>query len=98
MCLKVIWNEKAMQRKGSDSSLDVDMSSLIQQGSRKSTSPVVSSEHLPVFHQRLMEIVNESIARDNQNDRLCLRFSLEAENRWIEFYNKVESDMHCSAP
>ncbi|RRC30134.1 DUF3987 domain-containing protein, partial [Escherichia coli] len=43
--------------------------------------------------QRLMEIVNESIARDNQNDRLCLRFSVEAENRWIEFYNKVESDM-----
>lgn len=32
-----------------------------------------------------MEIVNESIARDNQNDRLCLRFSVEAENRWIEF-------------
>ena len=45
-----------------------------------------------------MEIVNESIARDNQNDRLCLRFSVEAENRWIEFYNKVESDMAYSAP
>lgn len=64
-----------------------------KQGSRRISSPVVSSEHLPVFHQRLMEIVNESIARDNQNDRLCLRFSVEAENRWIEFYNKVESDM-----
>lgn len=64
-----------------------------KQGSRKISSPLVSSEHLPVFHQRLMEIVNESIARDNQNDRLCLRFSVEAENRWIEFYNKVESDM-----
>ena len=64
-----------------------------KQGSRRISSPVVSSEHLPVFHQRLMEIVNESIARDNQNDRLCLRFSVEAENRWIEFYNKAESDM-----
>lgn len=63
------------------------------QGSRKISSPVVSSEHLPVFHQRLMEIVNDNITLDNKNDRLCLRFSLEAENRWIEFYNKVESDM-----
>jgi hypothetical protein len=68
------------------------------QGSRQITSPVVSSEHLPVFHQRLMEIVNESIARNNENDRLCLRFSVEAEKRWIEFYNKVESEMGFLAP
>ena len=40
-----------------------------------------------------MEIVNENISRDNKNNRLCLRFSVEAESRWIEFYNKVESDM-----
>lgn len=64
-----------------------------KQGSRTISSPVVSSEHLPVFHQRLMEIINESIGRDNQNDRLCLRFTVEAEKRWIEFYNKVELDM-----
>ncbi|MEA3637217.1 YfjI family protein [Enterobacter hormaechei] len=64
-----------------------------KQGSRIISSPVISSEHLPIFHQRLMEIVNENIARDNQNERLCLRFLVEAENRWIEFYNKVESDM-----
>ncbi|WP_159175204.1 DUF3987 domain-containing protein, partial [Klebsiella pneumoniae] len=31
------------------------------QGYRQITNPVVSSEHLPVFHERLMEIVNESI-------------------------------------
>jgi hypothetical protein len=45
-----------------------------------------------------MEIVNESIARNNENDRLCLRFSVEAEKRWIEFYNKVESEMGFLAP
>ena len=64
-----------------------------KQGSRIISSPVISSEHLPVFHQRLMEIVKENISRYNQNNRLCLRFSVEAESRWIEFYNKVESDM-----
>ncbi len=60
------------------------------QGYRQITSPVVSTEHLPVFHQRLIDIVNESIAR---NERQCLRFSPEAEKRWLEFYNKVESEM-----
>ncbi|EKN4007419.1 DUF3987 domain-containing protein [Yersinia pseudotuberculosis] len=63
------------------------------QGCRQITSPVVSSEHLPVFHQRIMDIVNESIARNCEYERLCLRFSPEAEKRWIEFYNKVESEM-----
>ncbi|TQD15654.1 DUF3987 domain-containing protein [Enterobacter hormaechei] len=63
------------------------------QGYRQITSPVVSSEHLPIFHQRLMDIVNESIARNEENERQCLRFSPEAEKRWLEFYNKVESEM-----
>ena len=40
-----------------------------------------------------MEIVNESIARNNENDRKCLHFSADAEKRWLEFYNKVESEM-----
>lgn len=63
------------------------------QGNRQITSPVVSTEHLSIFHQRLMEIVNEGIVRKNENDRLCLRFTAEAEKRWIEFSNKVESEM-----
>ncbi|TBM09568.1 DUF3987 domain-containing protein [Hafnia paralvei] len=63
------------------------------QGNRQIASPVVSSEHLPVFHQRLMAIVNENIIKNNENDRLCLRFSAEAEKHWIEFYNQVESEM-----
>ncbi|ELZ1905761.1 YfjI family protein [Yersinia enterocolitica] len=63
------------------------------QGNRQITNPVVSTEHLPIFHQRIMEIVNESIAKNNENERLCLRFTAEAEKRWIEFSNKVESEM-----
>lgn len=63
------------------------------QGNRQIASPVVSSEHLPVFHKRLMEIINESIVRGDKNDRLCLRFSAEAEKHWIKFYNQVESEM-----
>ena len=51
------------------------------QGYRQITSPVVSNEHLPIFHQRLMEIVNESITRNDKNERQCLRFSPEAEKR-----------------
>ena len=63
------------------------------QGNRQITSPVVSTEYLPIFHQRLMKIVNESIARNNENDRLCLRFTVEAEKRWIAFSNNVEYEM-----
>ncbi|MGM3190476.1 YfjI family protein [Dickeya dadantii subsp. dieffenbachiae] len=63
------------------------------QGYRQITSSVVSSEHLPIFHQRLMEIVNESIAKNDENERQCLHFSPKAEKCWIEFYNKVESEM-----
>lgn len=63
------------------------------QGNRQITSPVVSTEYPPIFHQRLMKIVNESIARNNENDRLCLRFTVEAEKRWIAFSNNVEYEM-----
>ncbi|HBR1207030.1 TPA: DUF3987 domain-containing protein [Klebsiella pneumoniae] len=63
------------------------------QGNRQITSPVVSTEYLPIFQQRLMKIVNESIARNNENDRLCLRFTVEAEKRWIAFSNNVEYEM-----
>ncbi|AUU99612.1 hypothetical protein PUATCC27989T_05194 [Phytobacter ursingii] len=63
------------------------------QGGRQITSPAVSTEHLPEFHKRLMEIVNNSISFNGKTERICLRFSSEAEQRWIVFYNKVESQM-----
>ncbi|HBX6008383.1 TPA: YfjI family protein [Klebsiella pneumoniae] len=61
------------------------------QGYRQITNPVVSSEHLPLFHERLMEIVNESIA--NKDERNCLHFSPDAGQKWIAFYNEVETEM-----
>lgn len=63
------------------------------QGFRQITNAVLSSEHLPIFHERLMEIANRSIDRNNENERQCLHLSHEAKSRWIDFYNKVESEM-----
>ncbi|EGJ5261659.1 DUF3987 domain-containing protein [Salmonella enterica subsp. enterica serovar Typhimurium] len=63
------------------------------QGYRQITSPVISTEHLPVFHQRLMEIITKNLNRHDGNKRECLTFCPEAEQRMIEFYNKVESEM-----
>ncbi|EDB7739759.1 DUF3987 domain-containing protein, partial [Salmonella enterica] len=64
-----------------------------KQGFRQITNPVESTEHLPVFHQRLLDIVNDGITRNGKAERLCLRFSPEAEKRWIDFYNQVEMSM-----
>ncbi|WJM79880.1 YfjI family protein [Pectobacterium brasiliense] len=63
------------------------------QGRRQITNPVVSNEHLPLFHKRLLEIVDENIARNSEDERLCLYFSPEAEAHWIRCYNRVESEM-----
>lgn len=63
------------------------------QGYRQITSPVTSTEHLPVFHQRLMAVITENLNRDDENKRERLIFCPEAEQRMIEFYNKVESEM-----
>ncbi|EDQ6557201.1 DUF3987 domain-containing protein [Salmonella enterica subsp. enterica] len=63
------------------------------QGYRQITSPVTSREHLPIFHQRLMEVITESLIPHDENERECLIFCPEAEQRMIEFYNNVESEM-----
>ncbi|NEV83428.1 MULTISPECIES: YfjI family protein [Enterobacter] len=63
------------------------------QGYRQISSPVTSSEYLPIFHKRLMEIITENLVRHDENERECLVFCSEAEQRMIEFYNKVESEM-----
>lgn len=64
-----------------------------KQGYRQITNPVISSEYLPVFHSRLIDIVNDSIAINGKGERLSLRFSPQAEQEWISFYNKTESEM-----
>lgn len=63
------------------------------QGYRTITSPVTSSEHLPVFHHRLMEVITDSLEMNDRGDRKCLKFTAEAEQQVIQFYNKVESEM-----
>lgn len=62
------------------------------QGSRLITIPVTSQEHIPKFHGRLVEIINESLAT-NSGERLCLKFSPEAEKRWIDYYNRIERNI-----
>lgn len=54
---------------------------------------MISSEHLPVFHSRLLEIVNDSIIRKGKGERMILRLSPQAEQLWISFYNRTESEM-----
>ncbi|MBN3064897.1 DUF3987 domain-containing protein [Pectobacterium aquaticum] len=63
------------------------------QGRRQITNPVVSNEHLPLFHKRLLEIVDENIAHNSEDERLCLYFSPEAEAHWIRCFNRVESEI-----
>ncbi len=62
------------------------------QGSRLITVPVTSQEHIPKFHDRLMEIINESLAT-NISERLSLKFSPEAEKSWINYYNQIETSI-----
>ncbi|EPD4819148.1 YfjI family protein [Salmonella enterica subsp. enterica] len=63
------------------------------QGSRHITNPVISTEHLPIFQNRLMEIVHESINKYSSCARICLKFSHSAELLWLEFYNQIETAM-----
>ncbi|TNI73286.1 hypothetical protein CF122_06260 [Aeromonas media] len=63
------------------------------QGKRQISSPVISTEHLPIFHRRLMELARESINVRGEDDRICLRFSPEAQERWITFYNQAEDQI-----
>ncbi|WP_338141800.1 YfjI family protein [Cronobacter sakazakii] len=64
-----------------------------KQGYRTITNPVTSNEHLPLFHKRLMEIIKKNIASNKNSKRTCLYFSPEAQERWIQFHNHVESEM-----
>ncbi|EBF8311781.1 DUF3987 domain-containing protein [Salmonella enterica subsp. enterica serovar Tamberma] len=63
------------------------------QGFRQITNPVESTEHLPVFHQRLLDIVEDSIAQHGKTERICLCFDPEAERQWLFFYNQVEGSI-----
>ncbi|MBN3262174.1 YfjI family protein [Pectobacterium brasiliense] len=63
------------------------------QGYRQITGARISTDKLSRFHNRLTEMLNESIERNIRGERLCLKFSPEAEKKWIEFYNITENEM-----
>ncbi|MBJ9596416.1 DUF3987 domain-containing protein [Citrobacter werkmanii] len=60
------------------------------QGTRLIETPVISREHLPIFHRRLMDIATESLTH-NEQGREGLTFSPDAEKLWINFHNYIES-------
>lgn len=64
-----------------------------KQGYRQITDSAFSNEHLLKLHTRLIYIIKDSIARHEEKDKTCLYFSPEANKRWIEFYNRIESEM-----
>lgn len=41
----------------------------------------------------MLEIVHDSIDSNVENEKICLHFTPDAEQRWIKFYNDVESEM-----
>ncbi|MEG1247544.1 MAG: YfjI family protein [Citrobacter sp.] len=63
------------------------------QGHRQISNPVVSKEHLPVFNNRIKELIIEDV---DSNHRILLPFTPEAEKMWIDYYNFNETEMRAS--
>ncbi len=65
------------------------------QGTRFIQNSNPSWQNLTVFQNRLSEILNSTLpdASNNTSGRTMLKFSPEAQNSWIYFYNRVETDL-----
>ncbi|MGQ7952125.1 DUF3987 domain-containing protein, partial [Providencia huashanensis] len=65
------------------------------QGERLIESTTMYSEHLEQFHSRINEILRSSIHNYQQGieEKILLRFSPEAEQKWIAHYNAIESTL-----
>ena len=59
------------------------------QGYRQINNPVTSREHLPIFSERIKEL----ILFNQHNDRIMLQFSPTAASAWIDWYNFVETQI-----
>ena len=59
------------------------------QGYRQINNPVTSREHMPIFSERIKEL----ILSNQHNDRIMLQFSPTAASAWIDWYNFVETQM-----
>ena len=66
---------------------------LSTQGTRFIYQPNLSFEYLPRFHQRISELLRrEKSAIDaGTHERKVLRFSFDAQRRWIDGHNRIES-------
>ena len=66
------------------------------QGNRQIENTTVFSEHLTTFHKRVREILEKNIENYNQgiNTKRSLKFSPEAEKRWIQHYNSIEHNLN----
>lgn len=65
------------------------------QGFRQIESTTVYSEHLTYFNQRLTQILSSSIEdhRQGVDNKRTLRLSTDAEQKWIEIYNEIETNL-----
>lgn len=63
------------------------------QGTRLEEDRTPSWEHLPVFHDRLGEILSQISANDFGENRTILELSPDARSRWFAEHNAVEIDL-----
>ncbi|WP_410497710.1 YfjI family protein [Chitinibacter sp. S2-10] len=64
------------------------------QGTRFIHNPTQSWEHLPKFHQRVRELLEQSQAADlDASKRITLQFTTEAQQFWISEYNAFEKEV-----
>lgn len=65
-----------------------------KQGTRFVEDRELSWQHLPIFQQRVADILEENIPRDPGRERKIIEFTPEARARWIETYNFAESNIN----
>lgn len=66
------------------------------QGTRFEYHTSQSWEHVPIFNNRVTELLTENFEATKQPDfkRLVLKFTSEAEVYWIEVFNKIEMEIN----
>ncbi len=57
------------------------------QGTRYITNPVTSTEHLPVFYERMKAILHED------KTPITLNLDHDAQKCWIDYFNEIESQL-----
>lgn len=60
------------------------------QGSRLIQNRHISKKYLNWFHNRIRELIEETINKSENENRKCLGFTPEAQELWIETANRIE--------